>query len=334
MTTFDDKSLAAFRCAMLLLSVVFVGTIGFWLIEDQWNLWDALYFTLITVTTVGYSDGGISEAGQRFALVLLLCGIGTFTYSLSTLVQFAADREAALLRRMKRKIKETRDHVVVCGYGRMGRTACQQLTEGGITCVVIEASDDNFRRAVGDGHLVVQGAASNDDVLVQAGVLRASGVVCAVDSDAENMFITVSVRDLNANCKIVSRAESEGAARKLERAGATLVISPHQMAGQSIANAMLHPCLNRFMQHSLDGEYLLLSETEISAESGLTGRTVHDLGQLSENVAFVAIQRADGQQIMGPRDSEKLLEGDVVILAGRSDDLDALHRATHMAVGV
>ena len=308
-----------------------------WVVVDRRNngIFGMRCFSHLLLSRLfGYGDDGISEVGRRFAIVLLICGIGTFTYSLSTLIQFAVDREAALLRRMKRTIRETSDHVVICGYGRIGRTVCHQLSKGGVTCVIIEPYEQNYQQAIQDGYLVVQGAASDDEILVEAGVTRAKGVVCAVDSDAENMFITVSVRDLNSNCTIVSRAESESAARKLERAGATIVISPHKMAGQSIAGAMLHPCLNHFMGNTDDEDCLQLSETKIAAESQFNGKSVCDLGRLSEDVVFVAIQRETGEQIIRPRGDETFQAGDVVILAGKTCDLDSLHENAQMAVSV
>ncbi len=142
----DNHREAILRCFVLLSVVVCFGTIGFF-ITEQWSLWQCLYFTLITISTVGYGDDGLSAMGEVVAAILLLCGIGTFTYALSTLVQIAMDEEGTRRRKMRQCIKDCRDHIIVCGYGRMGQAICQELTRGGVACVVIEHNEQCCDRA-------------------------------------------------------------------------------------------------------------------------------------------------------------------------------------------
>ena len=209
------------RCIGLATAVVTIGTLGFELIEPNWSYWDALYFTLVTITTVGYGDYGLSEDGKVFASLILLGGIGTFTYSLTTLIQIASDVDAILRRKMRRCISECTNHIIVCGYGRMGRMICQELDRSDLKCVVVERDPEHVLHAKQDDRLVVAGVASEDDTLLAAGVERAQGVVCAVDSDAENMFITVTARELNPMCRVVSRADVQGLPSSSGRASMT-----------------------------------------------------------------------------------------------------------------
>ena len=335
----DEQLLAMARCLAMLAAVVAFGTLGFHLVEEGWTYWESLYFTLVTITTVGYGDQGIGENGQKFAALLLLCGIGTFTYSLTTLAQIASDREASARRKMKHMIAHTSDHVIVCGYGRMGRMVCEEIDRGGLSCVVIELNKEGIEQAKQDGRLVVAGVASEDEALLAAGIHRAQGIVCAVDSDAENMFITVTVRELNPSVRIISRAESPASARKLEHAGASLVISPHQMAGKSIATAFVHPRLTRFLHNSSDdgsGQescYFELGEIEVQEGASMEGKTVSEFGAEMKGVVFVAIERAgrrdrsNGELIVQPRGDVQFMAGDIVIFAGSGESAQRMNEA-------
>lgn len=323
-----DQTIAIARCIAVAAAVVAVGALGFRLIEG-WSLWEATYFTLVTISTVGYGDYGLSDGGKKFAAFMLLCGIGTFTYSLSTLVQIASDVDAALRRKMKRKIAECSNHVVICGYGRIGRMICEEIEESGRDCVVVENQPESVQRAIGDGRLVVSGPASEDETLLAAGIERAEAIVCAVDSDAENMFITVSARELNPHCRVISRAESLDASRKLERAGAALVVSPHKMAGKTIATALLHPRLARMLNGGEGGEkrYFELGEVVIHATSEIAGQTIADVGGELSGLSFVAIERPDGGLIVQPGGEERFSAGDVVIFAGAGDVVHRMRQA-------
>lgn len=324
-THIDERTQAVLRCIAVAGSVVLIGTLGFKSLECTWTYWDSFYFTLVTISTVGYGDYGISKESQGFAAFMLLCGIGAFTYSLSTVVHIASDVDASKRRKMKHMIANCHDHVIVCGYGRMGRMICDQIEVGGVSCVVIDNDKDSIETAKADGRLVVEGVASQDEVLLSAGVERASGVVCAVDSDAENMFITVTARSLNPCCRVISRAESYEAARKLEHAGASLVVSPHQMAGKTVATAILHPRLTRFLHTDEETSlFFELGEVVLRSGSEAIGQTVERFGAANRGVVFVAIERESGELIMQPGGETMFLEGDVVIFVGDQQAFDKM----------
>jgi voltage-gated potassium channel len=316
----DDYVAATVRCAMMMLLVICGGTLGFLLVEEHWSLWHSLYFTLITVTTVGYGDSGISPQGEVVAAILLLCGIGTFTFSLTTLMHIASDRQNAMRRKMNKLIGQCSNHFVICGYGRMGQAICRELADQGQTFLVIELDDANYARAVADKRIVIHGAASDDSILAQARIDQAAGVVCAVNSDAENMFITVSVRDLNKTCTIVARAESDAAARKMQRAGATKVVLPHQMAGESIARALVPQALEQATQPRVAGQQqLALCELIVEDHSELAGRPVSDVRELSDEVVAVAVETVSGEILLPPDEHYRFIPGDKVHLAGKPE---------------
>lgn len=318
-TNHENHLQAIRQCVALLSMVVLAGTLGFFLTEE-WTLWRCLYFTLITISTVGYGDLGVSPLGEVVAALLLVCGIGTFTFSLSTLVQIATDEEGKRQRKMKREIDECSDHIIVCGYGRMGETICDQVRRAGMTVVVIERDDHNYIRSIDDGYLTLQGQASEDETLLAAGVMKARGIVCAVSSDAENMFICVSARDLNPECLVVARAESFNSGRKLKHAGATISISPQQMAGVSAANALLRPCLTNIMSgDDLSGRFEL-GEAVVNAKSSLVGKSIDEFGHEAEGAVFIAIRRASGELVVRPRGRDRFATDDVIIFAGSDDD--------------
>ena len=306
------------RRAILALSVVLTGgTLGFMIIEPTWGLWRSLYFTLITVTTVGYSDEGLSAQGRGFTTILLVAGIATASYAFSQIVQAAVSYQFAWRRRMQKDIDRLRDHYVVCGMGRVGRAVCKQLTENSTPFVVIEQDIDRFQQAPSYGFLAILGTATEDAVLLQAGIKRARGIVCAFDSDSENIVITLSARELNADVLIVSRADDEGAVQKIKRAGASHVVSPALRGGADIANLLIRPHLTEFLEQSHGSSNgCRLAEVTIDADAPLVGQTLREYGDKEDALVFVAMKRVGGKMTIRPNADETFRPGDVVIVAG------------------
>ncbi len=314
------------RCVLALAVVLAGGAAGFTLTEG-WGLWQSLYFTLITITTVGYSDEGISLQGKQFAVVLLLVGIATTTYCMSSLVQIVVSRQLGWKRRMQRQIDQLSQHVIVCGYGRVGRTVAEQLLKADIPFVVIEQNEQHYQEAVDRGLLALHGNATEDVMLKAAGITRARAVVCLLDSDAENVFITLSARDFNPKAFIVCRAETESAAGKAHRAGARMVVSPYYAAGVDVATAVIRPNLAQFLEHGrTEQDGFDLTEITIQQGSSLVGKTVAEVGQVSDTVVFVALKQPDGQTIIRPPGGLRFDAGDILFLAGSREALDEFCR--------
>lgn len=325
----DSPHLA--RSILLLIGVVVLGTGGFMILEPTWSIWRSLYFTVVTISTVGYGDEGIGEQTRAFAATLILIGIGTCTYALGQIVQFAVSRQLAWRQRMQRHIDRMSDHFIVCGLGRVGRAVCERFSEASLPVVVIDPDEHRDAWAREHGHLAIEGDASEDEVLLRAGVERARGIVCATNNDAENLAITLSARELNQDIIIISRADDVSATRKFKRAGATHVISPAANGGQDIATMLIRPHLADFLQRARANESgYQLTEIVIEAGSRLDGTTLLELGKAERRLVFVAVRHADGNVQLRPDMSYEFEPGAVVIVAG---DLDAIMRMCEQAKG-
>ena len=309
----------------LLFAVVASGTIGFVIIEG-WAVWRALFFTLITITTVGYGDEGISETGKKFASFLLVSGIGISSYAFALLVQNAVTNQFAWKKRMQKRIDKISAHTIVCGFGRMGKAVCDQLKAAGIPVVVIELDTDAFHAACDAGFLAIEGSSSDDDVLEQAGIMVASNVVSTVSHKAENVFTALSARQLRPNIPIVARAACEEEARKLTQAGATRIVSPYLSGGQRIADLILRPGVADFIERSqTDDGGVVFADISVKEGSDLCGYTLADYGKnYGTKIAFVALQRGDEELCISPPGSSKLRTGDRLIVAGDPEQVERM----------
>ena len=300
--------------------VLLFGTFGFMIVQDEWGFWQSLYFTIITITTVGYGDYGLNAAGERFTAVLLLFGLVTATYALGQLVQVAVNYQLAWSHRMQKKIDQLQDHFIVCGFGRVGRTVCKHLAQNEMSFLVIEKDEEQFQHSCSQGNLSLLGSASRDDVLLKAGIERARGIICAVDSDSENIVITLSARELHKGIQIISRAEEEDGVKKIKRAGASHVVSPALKGADDIADLVIRPHLTEFLKGSQysESEYVL-SELMIEDGSSLIGLTVREYGIRENSLVFIAVKRTGGDIKIRPRAEETFQVGDVVLIVGEAE---------------
>lgn len=307
---------------LALCGVVFAGTAGFTVIEG-WEPWRSLYFTLISITTVGYGDLGISDAGRSFALVILMVGIVIASQTFALVIGWAVTAELAWRKRMQKRIDKLENHTIVCGFGRMGRTICEQLAAAQEPFVIIEQSEHGFQSACELGYLAVNGSASEDDYLLGGGIKRAKHLASAVDREAENLVITLSARELNPDLVILARAEQEDQVRKLRRAGATHVVAPFASGGIEIVNTILRPQTAGFHQLSLCSQsQLTLAEVLVEEGSELVGWTLVDYGRReATRIVFVAMMRPGAKLRVPPAVHETLQPKDVVLVAGDPDEI-------------
>ena len=233
---------------------------------------------------------------------------------------------------MQKEIDQLRNHYIVCGVGRVGRTVCARLVDASKSFVLIEKDPDHIEWARSHGYLAIQGSASEDEKLLQAGIDRARAIVCAVDSDSENIVITLSARELNPDILIVSRADAESAIRKIKRAGASHVVSPSLRGGEDIADALLRPNLSKFLDRSHQSESgYELGEVTIKAGSPLVGQTMHEYSAKEQSVVFVAVKRGDGITKVRPFAQQAFQPGDVVIVAGGPDAVSRMSQDARAA---
>lgn len=312
--------------ALLLLA----GTAGYMLIE-RWSALDALYMTVITVTTVGFFEvRPLGAAGRIFTMVLALGGVFTLFYAATSLIgAFVTGQVRGDLwrQRMERMLAGIRDHVIVCGLGRMGRLVCGEFSALGIPFVVVDRDPSVFEGFAVPHGIPLVGDATSDEVLKRAGVDRARVLVTVAASDADNLFITMSARLLNEKLHIVARAEEEGAEKKLTRAGANRVVSPYVIGGQRVAQAVLRPAVIDFLELATREDYLELQIEEVDIEEGsaLAGTQIRETGIRRDlGIIVVAVRRADQTMVFNPPPELALAVGDTLITLGHREQLERL----------
>ncbi|MHB8377600.1 MAG: potassium channel family protein [Dehalococcoidia bacterium] len=306
------------------------GTAGYMTIE-RWSFMDALFMTVTTVTTVGYREvRPLDTAGRVFTIGLVLFGVGTAFYLLTTLVALVieGDLSAALgMTRMKGRIEQLRDHHILCGFGRVGEEIAREFDERGMAFVVVETNAAALTRANAAGFLVVEGDAASDDVLLLAGVRRAKTLLAASDSDSGNTYITLTAKALNPDVFVVARAGKPESEARARRAGADRTISPYAIGGRRMALSAIQPNIVDFMDTLSVGRNAeqILAEVEITAGSGLFGLYVRHVLE-SSRVTVLGLRRAGGELIVGPREDVRLEAGDRLILAGLEAEITELSR--------
>jgi len=321
------------RYVLLLLVPVFLlafGTIGYHLIEG-WPYFDALYMTVTTLTTVGFSEvHPLSDTGRAFTIVLILGGVFTLFSAAAETIRAAVsgDLAAALARNsLNRSLSHMENHVIVCGFGRMGRRVCQELASAKVPFVVIDRDAEATRALEMPGALAIAGDATSEEVLRQAGIERARALITVVASDADNLFITMSARLLSEKLFIVARAEDEHTEAKLTRAGASRVVSPYVLGGHRVAQAVLRPTVLDFLELATRTDHveLQIEEAQIAHGSTLDGKTLEATRAAQDlSVLVVAVKRPGGQVIYNPPPATTLGVGDTLVAIGHRRDLDRL----------
>lgn len=312
--------------------LVLVGTLGFYLLEQpRYDLFDALYMTITTLTTVGYGEvHPLSFRGRLFNIFLLLGGVFTLFFVSGELLRMVVSGELQDYmekRYMSMALAELKDHVIVCGFGRMGNFVCEKFSKEGVPFVIIDQDKDSLQRFEMAHGVPLIGDATLDEILKQARIHQARALITVLGSDADNLFITMTARLLNEKLFIVSRAEVDLAEVKLRRAGANRVVSPYAIGGFRMAHAVLRPTVVDFLELATRTEHidLQIEETQIEKDSHLDGVTLlksrvrQDLG-----VIIVAIKKPNGPMLYNPPGDAVVHSGDVLIALGHRQQLDQL----------
>lgn len=313
---------------VLLALLLATGTIGFRLISDYpWD--DAAFMTVTTVSTVGYREiHPLDTGGRIFASALILAGVGTFFYVLTAILQLATGGAIVLAlqeRRMTAKIGALRDHYILCGYGRVGEEVAAELRARGAPYVIIEPNAGRAEAARTTGSLVVEGDATEDDVLERARVRHARGLVAASDGDAQNTYITLTARALSSDLVIVARASHRSSEPKLLQAGADQVVSPYKISGRRMALSVLQPLIVDFMETVAtprEGERIF-AELELDTDSPLVGQTL-EAACGGTSIVVLGIRSGDAPLAVGPRGDTMVRAGDHLIVMGTPDAIEAI----------
>jgi voltage-gated potassium channel len=323
---------------LAILGTIAFGTIGYKLIMG-WQWFDCFYFTVVTITTIGYGEpAGMTETGRYFTVVLILTGVGTIGYALSVAGRAVLEFELVSAfgkRKMFKDISKLTGHFIVCGCGRMGTRVIKEMEKRGVDFVVIESNEQIAERMLNQGHLVLMGDATKDEVLRGAGVERARGLVCAVADDPDNLYITLAARDINRELRIVARANDEGALNRLLKAGADKVVSPVITGSNQMAQMLLRPAVADFIELATMTDMLELEmeQVEIQASSPFVGRALKDTGFRSDlDIIIIAIKRAEGHMLFNPSADTRIEANDSLVAIGSHSNLEALERLANTGV--
>jgi len=327
-TPADDLIRPLGRSLALVLAVVVVGVLGYlWIGWPEHDLLDAVYMTIITLTTVGYGeviDLSDKPGGRMFTVVLLVSGVGAFLNFVSALTAFWVDGQASQLLwrgRMGRRLKGLHDHIVVCGAGNTGTWVCRELLDTRRDFAVVEHDPGRMRALLtelGQEVPVVVGDASDNDALLEAGVDRAAAVVCCVSNDKDNLIVALSVRILAPEVRIICRCVEEAMAEKLRRAGADSVVSPNRIGGLRLISEAVRPAAVDYLDRMLRDRDAGMRVESAAIESGsaLDGQTVAHLRTHDTGLQLLAVHRRDDRWEDAPDDAAVLHVGDQVVYTG------------------
>ncbi len=318
--------------ALAILFTLALGTVGFVVIEG-YPVFDAFYMTLTTVTTVGYGEiRALSHTGRIFNSFLISFGVVVIFLAVGAMTQTAIELELNQYfgkRRVKNMIDKLEGHYIVCGFGRLGRGAADELRRCDVPFVVIDKDEDKVERAMKMGLLSFAADACNDDALRDLGISKARGLIATLGSDADNLFLILSAKSLNSRLHLAARIDEEASEQKMRRAGADFVFAPYNSTGHRMAQALLKPHVHQFINFATQetGLDVNIEQVQVSTRSSFADRTLADVNaQRGLDVIVLAVRKAAGEMLFNPPLEIKIAAGDHLIVMGATDRLQKLEQ--------
>lgn len=312
--------------------IVVTGTLGYMFIEG-WNFLDALYMTVITISTVGFMEvKPMGDVGHLFTIFLVFIGVGFTLYVAAAVVQFMVEGRIRIImgrRRVDRKISHLNNHYIVCGYGRIGRVLCNKLRRGPVEVVVLEQDRELIPRMEEDDILYICADAAEEETLLRAGVKNARALISVLATDTDNVFLVLTARQLAPDLTIMARASRESAKKKLLAAGATSVESPYEMGALRMAQKILRPTVTSFLDLAFahSSKEIQMEEIQVKPGSELANVELKDSGIRQRfNLILIAIQLASGDMLFNPSFEYVIKPGDTVIAVGEKANLQQLEK--------
>lgn len=311
--------------------MLFVGSFGYVLIEG-WPFVDALYMTVITLSTVGYGETHeLSHAGRVFTIVFVFMSVGFAFYLAGSIVQFMMEgriREILGRRKLEKGIKKQKNHFIVCGFGRVGSSICDELAKSKRSSIVVIDRDPEAITALEEqGIYHIAGEATDEENLIKAGIERARGLVAALKTDSDNVYALLTARELNPELFIIARAGERKSEKKLLAAGADKVVSPYLMGGHRIAQIIVRPTVTDFLELTMmhEGGKIQMEEMLVHSSSRLIDVALQDSNIRKDlNLIIVAVRKPKGDMLFNPSSQTKLLGGDTIVVIGEKENLKEL----------
>ena len=316
----------------LIVFIIILGVTGYMMIEG-WNLLDALYMTVETLTTVGYNEvHDMTRMGRIFTILLICIGVAFFLYVAGAVVQFMVEGRIRTIlgrRRLDKKIDRLKNHHIICGYGRIGRILCNMLTRKPIDLVVIENDEELIPIMDKDKVLYLSGDATDEVDLLKAGIQRAKGLIAVLATDTANVFLVLTARQLNPDLFIIARASQKESKSKLKAAGANRVESPYDMGAASMAQRIIRPTVTNFLDLAFAHKRkdIQMEEIPVNSSSNLVNVMLKDSGIRQQfNLIIIAIKKLDGNMLFNPSFEAVIEAGDTVIAVGQEGNLQKLEK--------
>ena len=318
-----------FTFLIYFIALITIGSVGFYVIGgDEWSIIDSIYMTILSLSTVGFGEvHPLNEIGKLWAILLIIFGVSGFAYIVyelgSELIQLNTYRS----RTMRKKISKLQSHYVICGYGRMGAIIASEFQKKNISFVIIEINDSKIIDIQENGYNHIHGDATLDETLINAGIIDSKGIVVVLDNDQDNLFVTMSARNLNQDSYIISRCSKQDTGNKLKRAGANKVVNPYITGGHRMAELLISPNIDDIVTiESLDNISVDFSIEEVSVKNFniLNNKTINELNIREKyNLSIVAIINKDRSKQLNPGPDVMLSSNQKVILIGTLDNLQS-----------
>jgi voltage-gated potassium channel len=315
---------------IFILTLIAIGTAGFHFIEG-WNILESFYTTVLTLTTVGYGDfAPKSSTGMLFTVVLVIFGVGTMLYTVGLVAQIMLEGRLMKLMgrgKMEKTIEKMSNHYIICGCGRIGMLIARELAAEKVPFVVMDNSPEVIQRIQEEGFVYFRGDSTHDKCLIGAGIKRARGIICVLPSDAQNLYVILTAKELNPKIWILSRSEEEESEHRLLRAGADRVMSPYTLGGNRMAMAILRPAMLDFIEITTRRQSLELrmDELPICEGSTLIGKSLEE-SEIRQRygLIIVAVKKDSGKMIFNPVAGYVIQDGDKLIALGEEDNVARL----------
>jgi len=309
--------------------LLFLYGLYIYMFIEGWGLLESIYQVIITLSTVGFGEvHQMSDPAKLHTSILIFLGVGGFAYLLGSFTEALVEGRIQMFwgkKKMEKKIGSMHDHYIVCGFGRIGSVVARELLQENHDTVIIENGPELLEQMTEQRYLFVDGDATNDHVLIKAGVKRARAIITTLNTDAKNLYVTLASKQLNPSIMVIARAEKESSLQKLKYAGADKVLTPYLLGGVRMAQMILRPTVTNFLEMAMHGDNLELQmeELELSAQSSLPGKNLIESELRPKfNLIIIAIKKQNGDMVYNPTADVILEAGDTLIVVGQKTDLE------------